>query len=65
MKDELCKTGQELWDDVRTNFEEENYKNYVNHIKSCAECIKKLELTEEDIELLHFKSRGDKMTFLF
>jgi hypothetical protein len=37
----------------RANLEEGSYKNYVNHMKSCPECIQKLGLTNKDIEILN------------
>lgn len=44
---ELCDTGQELWKDCRDGeYDENKYKKYVEHIKSCAECKKRLEIDE-------------------
>jgi hypothetical protein len=53
MREVLCETGRYLWEHYRSNLEEDLYKNYVNHVKSCSECIQKLGLTKEDIEVLN------------
>jgi len=44
---ELCDIGQELWEDFRDGeYDENKYKKYVGHIKSCAECKRGLEIDE-------------------
>lgn len=44
---ELCDIGQELWEDFRDgDFDENKYKKYVEHIKFCAECKKRLDIDE-------------------
>lgn len=53
MKEELCEIGQDLWENYRTTSKEDLYKNYVDHIKRCPECIQKLGLTKEDLEVLN------------
>jgi len=53
MREELCEVGQDLWEDYRSTLEEHLYEKYVNHVKSCSECIQKLGLTKEDIEILN------------
>ena len=58
MREELCEVGQDLWEHYRSTLEEDLYKNYVNHIKSCSECIRKLGLTEEDTEILNTDKNG-------
>lgn len=59
MRKELCETGQHLWEHYRSTFQEDLYENYVNHIKSCSECVQKLGLTKEDVKLLtEFFNKG-------
>ncbi len=41
---ELCNIGQELWDNVREEYNKDKYKKYVDHIKFCKECKKGLEI---------------------
>lgn len=53
MREDLCEVGQNLWENYRIDYEEGLYKNYVDHIKSCPECIQKLMLTKEDIDILN------------
>jgi hypothetical protein len=53
VKKELCDIGQHLWIHYRSTFEEDLYENYISHIRSCPECIQKLGLTEEDVEILN------------
>lgn len=56
---ELCNIGQGLWEDFRDgDFDDDKYKNYVDHIKLCKECKKGLEIEdvidEKDLEVIDF-----------
>ncbi len=51
--DELCKIGNELWQE--SSLERHNilsYKEYIEHIKKCSVCQKGLDLKVKDIEIL-------------
>jgi hypothetical protein len=53
MMEELCEIGQDLWESFCSICDDDSYKNYVDHVKSCSDCIQKLGLTKEDIEILN------------
>lgn len=58
MHDELCETGQKLWQDIvdlahtkhTSSDMDKTYGIYVNHIDTCKICQKGLELTVGDIK---------------
>lgn len=50
---ELCDIGQELWENFRCRiYEKSRYDKYVEHIVSCIECRTKLELKDDDVEII-------------
>lgn len=53
IENELCIIGNILWEESSTdNFEETRYAKYVEHIKKCPVCKKRLEISEHDMEFL-------------
>ena len=43
---ELCDEGSVLWSLVRSDYSDEKYRRYVDHIKSCKECMRGLKIDE-------------------
>ena len=64
--EELCEEGRILWQDIfdGCEYDVEKYNRYMDHIKSCEECRRKLGIDEvitED-ELASLTSCGSTMT---
>lgn len=43
---ELCDEGSVLWSLVRSDYSDEKYRRYVDHIKSCKDCMRGLKIDE-------------------